>query len=56
MREEFVSSWVSDSFAQRSFLSNRQMGWKSAYGLIVSSDWLFPLSMRESSIPVKASC
>ena len=61
MREECVSSWVSDSFVHRSSLSHRQLGWKSAYGLAaygptVSSDWSVPLSVREWSVPAKARC
>jgi hypothetical protein len=52
---------VSDSLVHRSSLSHRQLGWKSAFrlaafGLIVSSDWSVPLSMRESSDPGKIRC
>jgi hypothetical protein len=52
---------VSDSFVHNSSLSHRQLGWMSAYGLvayglIVSSDWSVPLSVRELSVPGKARC
>jgi len=59
MREECVSSWVSDSFVHMSSLSHRQLGWKSAYGLAayglyVYSDWSVALSMQELSATVKS--